>query len=622
MKRLVIILLLLIPLVAAEEVDNYNNFDKLVLEITTENELSLTTGEVTQLVTELTFFPKNYDYQIVENDIFTTPSATVDEDAERIQVTWDETISKYSYRVESTVTRNSEFIKVYDKPEYPVTSNSNVAKYLEESEFINITPKIEAQAREIIGGEDDLYKIIYKLANWTETNIEYDLNTITSSSVQPSSWVLENRQGVCDELTNLFISFCRSLGIPARFVSGIAYTNTIHDFGPHGWAEVYIDDQWIPVDVTYGMYGWIDPSHVKFKDTVDSGESSASFLWKGKNIDLDIGALDVSTVVVSSTGESNKYIEMSIESLATDVGPSSYVPIQVNLKNNNNYYVPVKISLTKAPTVIGSNTKNVLLLPNEERSVFWMVQVNSEPEENLVYTTYIEVETMYGSKAESEFTFAKGRDITTKEEAEDIIANLYQNEDISTLDVELDCDTDKGVYYKEDQGTLTCLVQGTIDELCFNDDCKTEDFVWTLNIANLNSQRYTVIAKKGNSLKYEYIDINIVDVPKFQITEVTPTTLDYKEEVEMSFIVKTESPIRDISLDIEDYGNLILETLYTEHSFLIPVKGKNFASGNMNIIITYKDSQGKEYQDYFTQEITVTNIPWFAKITLFFKNLF
>lgn len=74
-------------------------------------------------------------------------------------------------------------------------------------------------------GESDYYKVVYELSDWTKTNIDYDLNTITAKAVKKSSWVLENRQGVCDELTNLFISMLRSVGIPARFVTGMVYTN-------------------------------------------------------------------------------------------------------------------------------------------------------------------------------------------------------------------------------------------------------------------------------------------------------------------------------------------------------------------------------------------------------------
>ena len=57
----------------------------------------------------------------------------------------------------------------------------------------------------------------------------------------------------------------RSIGIPARFVTGTASSGTIAEgWGNHGWAEVYFPEKgWIPWDVTFGQYGWVDSSHLK-----------------------------------------------------------------------------------------------------------------------------------------------------------------------------------------------------------------------------------------------------------------------------------------------------------------------------------------------------------------------
>ena len=95
----------------------------------------------------------------------------------------------------------------------------DVLVYLEAGEVIDSeNAGIGRQASKIAEGEDDLYGVVYNLATWVEENVDYDLSTLTAESSQKASWVLENRRGVCDEMTSLFIAMCRSLGIPAKFV--------------------------------------------------------------------------------------------------------------------------------------------------------------------------------------------------------------------------------------------------------------------------------------------------------------------------------------------------------------------------------------------------------------------
>jgi len=169
---------------------------------------------------------------------------------------------------------------VTDKVKFPIK------ELLDELEiYTRPSATVDSDNKEIIRlasvlaeGEDDLYQVAFKLAEWTKNNVKYDLSTLTASVSQKASWVLRNREGVCDELTNLFIAMARSLGIPAKFVSGIAYTNSPlfeEEWGPHGWAEIYFPGYgWIPFDVTYGEFGFIDPGHIKSKEALDADEPS------------------------------------------------------------------------------------------------------------------------------------------------------------------------------------------------------------------------------------------------------------------------------------------------------------------------------------------------------------
>jgi len=242
----------------------------------------------------------------------------------------------------------------------------------------------------LIKEEDDLFFAVYNLAEWTKENIEYNLSTLTAEVLQPSSWVLENKQGVCDELTNLFISMSRSVGIPARFVSGMAYTNLKDEWGNHGWAEVFFPGVgWVPYDVTYGQYGWIDPSHLKLKEGKDSGSPSAEYAWRASGVDLNLGDLETKTEVVGLGGKVVSPIEFSVVPLKKSVGFGSFVPLEVTVKNLKDYYLVTNLYVVKAPGVLGDNSKRVLLKPNEERVVHWIVQVPDNLDENYVYSAVL-----------------------------------------------------------------------------------------------------------------------------------------------------------------------------------------------------------------------------------------
>ena len=58
------------------------------------------------------------------------------------------------------------------------------------------------------------------------------------------------RAGVCQDHTHAFLACARSLGIPARYVSGYLYSENSEHLASHAWAEAWLDDAWYSFDVT------------------------------------------------------------------------------------------------------------------------------------------------------------------------------------------------------------------------------------------------------------------------------------------------------------------------------------------------------------------------------------
>jgi len=59
------------------------------------------------------------------------------------------------------------------------------------------------------------------------------------------------RTGVCQDHAHIFIACCRSLGTPARYVSGYLFTDDGHLTESHAWVDAWLADiGWVSVDVS------------------------------------------------------------------------------------------------------------------------------------------------------------------------------------------------------------------------------------------------------------------------------------------------------------------------------------------------------------------------------------
>src|SRR3989338_3742803 len=311
MKRLLLLLVVLfIPVLAhADEDDWFHRSRNLVLDVSVSSEASINPSssdyDLKYITVNLSHYPyEDFDQEVISLDTF--PEAKIEGNA--MLFTWNNPKGKVSFGYDAKIKTGNHVAKIKEMIKFPILEvPKEVEQFTKPSEIIDSDDEdVIGYASELAEGEDDLYVVVNKIAEWTKHNIEYDLSTLTAEVSQKASWVMDNRKGVCDELTSLFIAMLRSLGVPARFVSGIAYTNSElfdENWGPHGWAEVYFPGYgWVPFDVTYGEFGWIDPGHVKFKDTIDPDESSTNYQWMGNRADLVPQELEIKTELLGQEG--------------------------------------------------------------------------------------------------------------------------------------------------------------------------------------------------------------------------------------------------------------------------------------------------------------------------------
>ena len=82
--------------------------------------------------------------------------------------------------------------------------------------------------------------------------------TETSHSQSTAAEALERGKGVCQDHAHLFIACCRSLGVPARYVSGYLFDGEQADAytAGHAWAAAWVDDLgWVSFDVANRVSG-------------------------------------------------------------------------------------------------------------------------------------------------------------------------------------------------------------------------------------------------------------------------------------------------------------------------------------------------------------------------------
>lgn len=219
-------------------------------------------------------------YYIPHNDARQTTSCTVqveegEEGNEFVEFAWS-AVDSLTYMYSCTVRVQVGGAALSSDVPYPVTLSSSIrdelAPYLLESEFVAMNDAIQRKAEQVASGSSGEFDVASRVCAWVNSIMTY--NTSFTDSIVPSDIVFATQQGVCDEYAHLSIAMLRSLGIPARYVAGYAYggSGRSKSFGPHGWIEVYFPGTgWIPFDPTYGQYGYVDPSHIKFYHSTDEG---------------------------------------------------------------------------------------------------------------------------------------------------------------------------------------------------------------------------------------------------------------------------------------------------------------------------------------------------------------
>lgn len=469
--------------------DDINSYDYLKLkidnsinfEITKENKFNIEEFKVNSY-----FFPKTQNgTQYLNGFESTNQNYNLINDSGNLYLVfnYDSNTLQEKNKIQNEFMIESTFFKpeIELKCKYPYTWQSE-SKFLEFSGLIDSNDKIKSKASELAKNKDDTYVIATEIAKWIKEDVNYDLSTVTQNPNQKSTQVFDSKAGVCKEITNLFVSMMRSLGIPARVVSGYAYTNQaeVVDFigsnwGAHAWAEVYICGEWVPFDLTYDQYGYVDASHIIINQKEHIDESSVSIDALGYGFSIVENSLKVSNdFEILDKKNLNSQQDFNINIIGPDeLSFGSYGYLQVNLENKKDYYNVLYLRLAKVKGVetIDNDERLLIFEPNENKKIIFKYKLPEDLEKGYLYTFPFSI---YNHNLEKTFNLTVKEDYPYIKEIGLPIENEEQTS-ISDYNLVINCDMELSLP----ENLVSCNIKNPNNyeinnlKVCFSNDCQS-----------------------------------------------------------------------------------------------------------------------------------------------------
>jgi len=557
--------------------------------------------------------------------------------------------AEFQYSVTASVETHAFFPALTTKVQFPLSGLEPAMKaYTMPQDIIDSDNEaVAAKAQELAEGEDDLYVVVFKIASWTREHVEYNLSTLTADASQKASWVLENRYGVCDEITSLFIAMVRSLGIPARYISGIAYTNYYlfgEDFVSHGWAEVYFPGYgWVPFDVTYGELGYVDPGHVLLKRSMDAGEPSTRFEWVGRNVDVVAGPLSIKGSLASFEGTQPPLIRMSARPYQAGVGFGSYDLIEVEIGNPGNYYLATEVVAAKIEglEILGSLTRDVLLKPGQSKKEYFIVKVPPDLNKKLRYTFPVAFYADRNVSASASFQSSAREAMLTRAEVEEVVSQQADEErKVYSSRLSMKCGSDSAEIYMYEQAGVSCELQNTGNvqlrnlSVCLGEDCRVldigisreESVKFDFIPAQAGNQTIRVVAENSQVSKSERLSINVLDEPMVDISDISAPEIVGLESFDLSFTVAKKSYSVPVNAEIGISNGKFkrtwhLDRLNQTEKITYSLNGKYLDDGPITVNAVFEDNNGNVYSQSAGVNIARRELTVPEKLQVFFFRL-
>jgi transglutaminase-like putative cysteine protease len=130
--------------------------------------------------------------------------------------------------------------------------------YLQSCRFVELSPEAWKLALDATDGVDDAWLASLAVMKFVHGFLKYESHSTHVHTHMKE--LLSDRRGVCQDFSHLMLGLCRSLKIPARYVSGYLATETAS--ATHAWVEVFVPGHgWRGLDPTHDRQ--VDETYVK-----------------------------------------------------------------------------------------------------------------------------------------------------------------------------------------------------------------------------------------------------------------------------------------------------------------------------------------------------------------------
>lgn len=130
--------------------------------------------------------------------------------------------------------------------------------FIQPSRYVDTDPQTWRLALDAVHNEDDVWQCSQQLMAFVHQHLTYKSNSTSVHTHMRE--VLTERQGVCQDFAHVLLGLCRTLQIPALYVSGYLATETAS--ATHAWVEVFVPGHhWQPLDPTHNRQA--DETYVK-----------------------------------------------------------------------------------------------------------------------------------------------------------------------------------------------------------------------------------------------------------------------------------------------------------------------------------------------------------------------
>jgi transglutaminase-like putative cysteine protease len=201
-----------------------------------------------------------------------------------ITATWLNPPPRLSYTIAANLTIDVQVAGLNSESQLPIRLNSSdqsASEYLAPSKYVQSNDSaIKKTAETLISNAHYESAAVTSIMLWVRDNLKYDSSVTNHDAV----WTFYNKRGTCENYAQLSLALLRSVGIPARYVSGylvggdITVGNYLSTYGyswnagPHAWIEVYYPDiGWVPYEPQQTL-GFVDDHHVRVSVGTDSSD--------------------------------------------------------------------------------------------------------------------------------------------------------------------------------------------------------------------------------------------------------------------------------------------------------------------------------------------------------------